>query len=267
MRNPRARVTATALALGLSTALAVGAAAPATAATAAPAAVASSSASKPFPGKTAKQILALSAKAAKGASSVHIRAHFEGDDSKKEPDIDLDLVIGRTSARGTWRYEGEGAVTYLRVKSQLWLKGDAAYWKAVAEAIAADQSKDGKEAEVPDLRPLIGKWLVVSPKNSDYKPTIRDLVLTTWTKDITNLGAPVIRTPGKVIRKLPTVGVMGYDSILYVQAKGQPFPLQEISRANPKEGLTYFDWNKKVSFKAPEDPITEDQIPLVLSVP
>jgi hypothetical protein len=262
MRSSRARLTAAVV--GLSTALAVGATVPASAATAAPAA---SSAAKPFPGKSAPQILALSVKAAKAATSVHVRAHFEGDDAKKEPDIDLDLVVGRTSARGTYRYAGQGSVTYLRVKSKLWSNGDAAYWRSVSAAIAAEDSKDGKVAQAPDLHALAGKWLVVSPKDSDYKSTIKDLTIKTWAADIAKLGSPLIRVPGKAVRKLPTVGVMSYGEILYVQAKGKPYPLQVVSRTNAKEAITYSDWGRKVNFKAPEDPITEDQLPLVLAVP
>jgi hypothetical protein len=238
MHSSRAR--ATAVALGLSAALALGAAAPASAATAAPASLTSSTAaaaSKPFPGKSAKQVVALAVSTTKKASSVHVKAHATGADA---PFADLDIVVGRTGARGSISYPGGGKISLLRVKSDVFFNADAAaYAKLLGDSSGAAAA---------------GKWFKAKPGGATYKGFLNLLTLKGVVEMVTPDGT-LTRVPGKLIRKLPTAGVASSKGgVMYVQAKGKPFPLLIVkSPATPNaDFLTFSEWNKKVSFKAPK---------------
>jgi hypothetical protein len=229
---------------GLSALLAFGAAAPASASTASAVttvrstAVTARSVTKvtgaAFPGKTPAQVLALSARELKAASSVHVTLHSEEGQSV----TDIDLVIGTAGARGTVRSSASGTVQLVRVKSTVYLMGDASFWTSTG--------LPEKQAAI-----LVGRWVGVSGKGTPVRTLNQVLSLSFWANTIARI-KPTQRVAGQVVGKLPTVGLLAGDATLYVAAKGKPYPLMLIHNATVKDTMVLSDWNKRVIFKAPK---------------
>jgi len=188
----------------------------------------------PFRGKTAPAVLALSVRAMKAASSVHIKLHAL---DEKKAVTDIDAVITSKGARSTLTITGGGTSTVLRVGSKAWLSGNADFWRSGGV-------DDGTVAT------LIGHWIPLSPKNKEDKALIESTTTAHWVGILTGVNVAK-RVAGKVVRKLPTVGLLGESGTIFVAAKGKPYPLLEVD----PDGLgtiSLFDWGKKVTIKAPK---------------
>jgi hypothetical protein len=230
------RVIVTFAATGLSSALALGCVTPASAATSAASVhstMAVSAAKAPFPGKKPAAILAQSVKAAKAASSYHLRVTFvdEGGLTK------IDMVIGKLGARGTIT-DSTGTATVVRVKKTIYLKATASYW--TAKGLAADRAKV-----------VAGKWVGLKGNGQTARELLRFTSSDSWASSLATL-KPTARVAGKVVAKVPTVGLKSSNAIVYVATKGRPLPLLVTDPAEPRNIMTFTQWNKRVTFKAPK---------------
>ncbi|HEY6793908.1 MAG TPA: hypothetical protein VI248_04415 [Kineosporiaceae bacterium] len=188
----------------------------------------------PFPGRSPAAVQSLSVQAMKGAASFHVRMHaVDGQDT-----TDLDFVVGKTGGRGTVSRTGHGSLHLIRVQSMIYVQGDEAFWRSTGES---------KEAAAL----LIGHWVGIKGKNKGIEAIRRQLAPDFW---ISMLSSPKAtqRVPGKTVDKTPTVGLTNGGDVVYVAAKGKPYPLLVEDKDTPDNRITFSEWNKKVTFKAPK---------------
>ena len=234
MRGSRA--FAAAAATGLSAVLALGSVAPASASTPAAGTAARSvvsAAPAPFPGKTPAAVLALSVKAAKAASSFHL--HGVAVDTTGT--TTMDLVIGKLGARGSIT-DSSGTLQLLRVKKTVYLKAGAKYWTVNGSTPA-------------QAKLIAGKWIGVKGNGPDLKELLALTSSSYWTAQLATL-KPTARVAGKVVAKLPTIGLKATDGTIYVATKGKPYPLLLTDPADARNIVSFTQWNAKVTFKAPK---------------
>jgi hypothetical protein len=188
----------------------------------------STATSVPFKGKSPAKIWALSLAEVKKASG--FRARLRGAAAG-----DIDVVVGRNGSQLTVR-TGGSTIQVLRVGSKLWVKGNAAYWK-----------QSGLNAAT--AKRLAGRWVAVPGTKAIVKSLSPVMTAKGWASLLSDL-KPTARVAGKVVGKVPTVGLHGRGSTGYVAAKGKPFPLLVIDDGGATT-IAFSGWNTKVTFKAP----------------
>jgi hypothetical protein len=190
----------------------------------------------PFPGKSAAAIQALAVKAMGRAASVHVT----GRQTDGKAVIDMDLIIGKTAAHGVIRNSVSGALQIIRVKSSVWIEGDAKFWTA---------------AGAPEPAKLAKVWVLMDGQDADSRQ-VRDLTtLAGWTRQVAKVKA-TSRVAGKAVRGHATVGLAVGKGVLYVAATGPAYPVLATGGAKSTDVLSLTDWNKKVTAKAPPVYIT-----------
>jgi hypothetical protein len=197
-----------------------------------------------YRGRTPEQILALSAKAVRSASTVHVKGDFIA--GSLDVPVAVDVLLTRTgNASGTLTQQGHTLSVRL-VSGTLYLRGDKGMW-LFARAKGATQLSD--------------RWIKVT---SSTKNVILRGFLQAWQQmSIAELAAEMRpasrleRIDGKQLLGQQTVGLRdrgGDDpTIYYVAAKGAAFPLMIIS-TDKSTTVTLSEWNKKVRITAPTGP-------------
>jgi hypothetical protein len=238
MPGPRTRAVAAAAGLSalLGLGIGLGAAAPALAGnpggTTTASAAAASDVSMAFTStKTPAALLAASVTAMRAASSVHVKLHTKGASSI----IDLDFVVAKAGGRGTIGDGVAGVAHLLRVKSKVWMSGDLRFWTTSG-------------AKNPAA--LVGKWVAVTGTDAKSTALRNYTTVSFWAGSIAGLKATK-RVAGRVVRHLPTVGLLAGDTTVYVAATGRPHPLLLVNNTLPSDTVALYDWNKRVTFTPP----------------
>ena len=97
---------------------------------------------------------------------------------------------------------------------------------------------------------LAGRWIGLKGGPA-AKGLLQATSLGYWTSDLGTL-KPTKRVAGKVVAKLPTVGLKAAGVTIYVAAKGKPFPLLVADSTDVRNVMRFTEWNKRVTFKAPK---------------
>lgn len=182
------------------------------------------------------EVLRAAIAAAKGASSVHVEGTIP-DESSKSGKTQVDFVLApKGKADGSLVFDGM-EVRLLRVGKGFYLKGNKAFY----------EKQGGKE-----FAKVIGsRWMKVSPDGAGFEVV----------KDLTAVGdmlerflpstAKYERVDGRPVGGAKTLGLRrsGTDGVLYFAATGKPYPLS--IDAGKEWKLTFADWGKKASIKAP----------------
>lgn len=173
--------------------------------------------------KSAQEIVAAAQSAATSAIAVHVKGTAGG--------TTLDLRIGADAAHATLTQGGQ-TIEVLRIGSNHYMKGDAAFWTAQGGAAAA--------ARLADRWVKIGKTLAAQYESY--------LTIATFFSDLTS-GDPV--TKGAVTDVAGTKAVIVTDtkdqSLLYVSIVDKPLPLKATSPASDGGSVTFSEWNMPIT--------------------
>ncbi len=173
--------------------------------------------------KSATEIVAVSKAAAQAASAVRVAGTADGSQiaARLSPDVaDVQLV-----------HSGEH-VEVLRVGTDHYLKGDAAFWTEAASAAAAAK--------------LAGKWVkLTAAQAASYEQFLS--IPTFFDGMFQSTGTP---TKGAVTTVDGTEEVTLVDtdgSKLYVATTGKPYPLKVESAGSTGDQVTLSDWNVPIT--------------------
>ncbi|HEY3577681.1 MAG TPA: hypothetical protein VGK68_06775 [Gaiellaceae bacterium] len=194
--------------------------------------------------KPAAQVLADAKAAASNASSAHVSGSIQ---SKGTP-ITLDLTTARAKgAKGSMSTSGL-KFDLVRVGDTLYIRGSDEFLKHFAGGVAAQLLHD--------------KWLKASATHGRLKSLA----------PLTNLGAlfaGVSAQHGKLVNDgkktykgddVVVIRDTSDNSRLYVAATGKPYPVAIVGGKKGESGtITFDDWNKSVSFTAPDGAIDISQ--------
>lgn len=194
--------------------------------------------------KPAAQVLADAKAAASNASSAHVSGSIQ---SKGTP-ITLDLTTARAKgAKGSMSTSGL-KFDLVRVGDTLYIRGSDEFLKHFAGGAVAQLLHD--------------KWLKASATHGRLKSLA----------PLTNLGAlfaGVSAQHGKLVNDgkktykgddVVVIRDTSDNSRLYVAATGKPYPVAIVGGKKGESGtITFDDWNKSVSFTAPDGAIDISQ--------
>jgi hypothetical protein len=187
------------------------------------AAVATGQGANGIENKTAQEIVAAAQSAATSATAVHVKGTAGG--------TALDVRIGADAAHATLTQEGQ-TIEVLRVGSNHYMKGDAAFWNAQGGATAA--------ARLADRWVKIGKTLAAQYESF--------LTIATFFSDLTS-GDPVTKGAQADVGGTKTITVTDTkdQSVLYVSMVDKPLPLKATSPATDGGSVTFSEWNVPVT--------------------
>lgn len=190
----------------------------------------------PLPKLSPKALQAKAVKAARGATSVHVKETIKGESET----LTVDAVVSKAAGKVAMVSSGGWTVNVVRVKEDVFMSANWRFWYLVSE----------DDAATADL--FANQWIKVG-KNADGRQEL--YVSTTpaaWTEVVSAI-RPAKRVAGKKVRGKATVGLFepgDLGGVLYVAAKGVPYPLV-VESSDKSVSVTYFDWNKKVKVSAP----------------
>lgn len=186
----------------------------------------------------AQAILDKATAAAKAATGAHVTGTIS--DSGDVIKLDMRYVAGK-GAVGTLTNNGQ-TVNLLRIGTSAYLKGDAAFWTALANAEVAKIVAD-KYVKVPSTSKDFADFSDFTDLNSLIATLKADGVIT--------------KVPGKTVSGVATVGLKDDDptngGVLYIANVGKPYPLL-IEPTKPEttgEGVTFDEWDKPTTLTEP----------------
>jgi hypothetical protein len=189
---------------------------------------------------SAAGIVAKARKAAVQTSAVRIKGDIT--DGGQHIRFDMRLLVDK-GGTGTLTLQG-GSVRITRIGRRVYMKGSAAFWRAIAGSAAATLFSD--------------RWLKGSASEPGMAPLIRftdlDALITDLFKDV----------PERVLRRgrerqigghrAITVTMTGPDGgLLYVALDGKPYPLriQALPGAREPGRVEFLDYDKRFVLRAP----------------
>ena len=189
--------------------------------------------------KTADQIVADAQAAALAASSVHVSGS-----AGTALVVNLHLVAGK-GGEGTMTANGL-SFDIIRIDGFAYFKGDATFWHQFGGAAAATLFK--------------GRWLK-APAASGRLASLTPLT------DIAKLFTAILASHGTLtvgkettIGGQPAIGIVdtSQGGTLYVATTGKPYPV--ALRKNGSGAITFDEWDKPVTLKAPSDAVDISQL-------
>jgi hypothetical protein len=173
--------------------------------------------------KSAQEIVDAASAAAKAASAVHVAGTAGG--------TDLDVRIGSDAGHATLTTSGQ-TVEVLRIGTDHYIKGDAAFWTGQGGATAAAK--------------LTGKWVKIgSTLAAQYE---QFLTVASFFADLSS-GDPVVKGDRASVGGTHAIAVKDTkdQSLLYVSMVGRPLPLKATSSASDGGTVTFSDWDVPVT--------------------
>ena len=186
----------------------------------------------------AREILDKATAAAKTASGAHVKGTFS--DSGEVITLDMRYVSGK-GAVGTLKNNGQ-TVELMRIGSSAYLKGDKAFWTAVANA------------EVAKI--VAGKYVKVPSTSKDFASFSEFTDLSSLISSLKADGV-LSKVAGKPVSGVATVGLKDDDpdngGVLYIANVGQPYPmlLEPTKASTTGEGVAFDEWDKPTALTEP----------------
>jgi hypothetical protein len=197
--------------------------------------------------KTPIQILKAARKKAKKAKTVRVQASIEDKDGVTH----LDLRMTKTKATGTLSDPTDGSMKLILVSKK------TGYFKPGEKML--DEIAGGDES-VKAL--LAGRWLVFH-KGDGLDDLFTLGKMKSYTQDVFTLSGPesgLTKVKGKKVKGYKkTVGLKekGHKGVLLIAADGTN---RLAGYQDPDTRITYSRWNKKVTVKAPANPLDLDDL-------
>jgi len=187
--------------------------------------------------KTAQQVITDATNAAVAATGVHVSGSIVSSGTPLTLDIRIVKGVG-----GSGDVSEQGlAFSLIRVGDKAYIKGSDAFYKKFAGAAVATLLHD--------------KWL-------EGSATTGSLASLTALTDISKLFNGILGSHGTLTnegattykgQKVVALKDTSNGATLYVAATGTPYPVAMVSPSAAKQGsMTFGDWNKTVSIKAPK---------------
>jgi hypothetical protein len=165
------------------------------------------------------------------ASTVHVKSRFTVNGMSGSSE----WTAGVRAGTGVSHDVFGGTIRVIRVGSEAWLLGDAAFW-------------DGKNAP----KAYVNHW--VKLVSADYKQPFAAFTYTSeWNKKIA-AQRPVKRVTGRTLHGVPTLGLRDADGVtLYVASRGKPYPVElTYTMSNGQSSTEDFDrWNVRYRILPP----------------
>lgn len=173
--------------------------------------------------KSATEIVTAAQAAAKAATAVHVAGNAGG--------TVLDVRVGTDAAHATITTDGQ-TVELLRLGTDHYLKGDAAYWAKEGGAAAAAK--------------LAGKWVKIGSQLAQQYEQF--LTVETFFADL-GTGDPMVKGDQATVDGVQAITVKDTkdDSLLYVSMVAKPLPLKATSPASDGGSVTFTDWNVPIT--------------------
>lgn len=204
---------------------------------------------------SAQQISDKAEKALRGAESVHLKmdvadgAEGAGTAAGGAP-ASIDLVLDRDgNCAGEVGTDGQGSVEIVKRGEKVWMKPDAAFWKAQAP---------GKQGEAA-AELFKGRYIYGTTSDAMLKPMAETCDLKRFQKEITSDD-----TKGEKLTKGKVTDVGGTEAIpivnkedgatqtVYVATEGEPYPLKLTSEGGDGDGtMTFSDYGDPVPDETP----------------
>lgn len=182
-----------------------------------------------------EDIVSKSIEAASKATSVHVKGQVVDSSQTTR----LDLKIGTDRGFGTISV-GSQIVEIVRTATDVYLKGDAAFWRQFGgEAVA---------------HLLGGKYLKAADSDPNFK-SLADFVDTnTFFKNFADPSGKLSKGQNKVVNGVSTVAVVDNDpddgGTLYIATQGQPYPVR-VESVNGKGAIDFLDYGKALNVPIP----------------
>ncbi len=182
--------------------------------------------------KSARVILAATAKALRSASSVHIKGTMKDDGDV----VGIDMWITQRGCRGALRGPIAGktvSMGLIAVDGTLYLRGRQ-LWLATAGTAAAQRIGD--------------RWAAV-PKSG---APAQFMSLRSFTRDLIKDGSKIVKGKPATVAGRPVITLIDTRdrSVLYVSATGKPYPLR-IAEAGGKQRVNLGGYNAPVTITKP----------------
>ncbi|HEY1833877.1 MAG TPA: hypothetical protein VGG08_05525 [Solirubrobacteraceae bacterium] len=204
----------------------------------------SSSSGNGIGAKSPTEILQATKSASAAAKSVHIAGSIVS--GGKPISLNMQLVAGQ-GGKGTIAQEGF-SIDLVQVGGNVYIDGSDAFYKHVAGATAAQL--------------LDGKWLK-APADSGELASLAELT------NLSKLIDSALASHGK-LSKGKEETVSGQKAIglkdttkggtLYVASTGSPYPVEILKGGSEGGTVTFSDWNKPVTLKAPAGAISISEL-------
>jgi hypothetical protein len=200
----------------------------------------------PFLKESPAKIMTKSIRAAKSATSVHVRGTIvEAGETWR-----IDARLRKTQGTVRIIMSKSGTIEIIRYDKALFLRGDAKFWKVSLK----EQAKKDPRGTAVAMRAFVGKWIQFQGKSPDLKAMVQAASLGSWVSDLEKFRATK-RVAGKAVGAMPTVGLAGtagsQREVVYVAARGVPYPMSEVAN-NKSCMVTYTEWNKPVRIAKPK---------------
>ncbi len=194
--------------------------------------------------KSASQIVMAAQAAADGASSVHVTGSIVTGSTPIA--LDMELVNGK-GGRGQLSENGV-SFDLIELGGSVYIKGSKAFYSHVAGPAAA--------------KLLDGKWLQAPANSADFASlgsltSLRKLLDST----LTSHGA-LTKGASATVEGQPAITVKDatHGGTLYVATTGTAYPLQIAKGGDSGGKITFSDWNKPVTLKAPANAVNLSQL-------
>jgi hypothetical protein len=194
--------------------------------------------------KSAAQIVAAAQAAADGASSVHVAGSIVSGSTPIA--LDMELASG-AGGRGQLSENGV-SFELIEVGGYVYIKGSRAFYSHVAGSAAA-QLLDGKWLKAPASSPTFSSLTSLTDLHKLLGSTLGSHGALTKGATGTVEGQPAI-----AVRDATRGGT------LYVATSGTAYPLQIAKGGSSGGKISFSDWNKPVTLKAPANAIDLSQL-------
>jgi hypothetical protein len=204
----------------------------------------SSSSGNGIGAKSPTEILQVTKSASAAAKSVHIAGSIVS--GGKPISLNMELVAGQ-GGKGTIAQEGF-SIDLIQVGGNVYIDGSDAFYKHVAGNTAAQL--------------LDGKWLK-APADSGELASLAELT------NLSKLIDSALASHGKLSKgKEETVSGQKAISLkdttkggtLFVASTGSPYPVEILKGGSEGGKVTFSNWNKPVTLKAPADSISISEL-------
>jgi hypothetical protein len=182
--------------------------------------------------QSADQILTATTTAAKAQESVHVSG--KGSTAGKAFGLDMKLAKG-VGGVGTISM-GTDTLQIVYTGTDIYLKGDKAYWTAQANAATAD---------------LIGdRWVKAPATNESFAAFAQIGDFTTAVENLLKPDSAITKGDQADVAGQPAIALVSTDGKLWVATTGEPLPIT-IDNGKPGEELTFSEWGAPVTVTAP----------------
>ena len=192
-------------------------------------------------GLSADEVLARAVTASSAAKSVHVKGGGTSDGQKIE--IDLKFANGE-GATGTFSIAG-GVVTLVSKGTDIWFKGDEAFYKAFL----------GTDAPAGTAQLVAGKFIKASTTDPQIGPLANFADMKAFLTGTLKPDGTISRVDGTPVNGVATVGLKSSSDsggTLLIADDGTDLPLQLLPGSGGSTGsLTFSEWGTAVELTPP----------------